>query len=440
MSHAAGRWLLPVRCLACLGGLFALASTAAAQTQMPYPAGTTVPRILSVEDAVRYALENNPGLAAQRQQRGIAAARVVIADTYPFNPVMENRIQGAEGPTSGGITNNVPVEHILLWEVELCHQGRHRRAEAAAALSRTEFEIAYQEQTLAVLVIRAYATLLYRQEKLRLLDETLRLNQQLVKDVRELIGTKLKAVDGIIAETEATDTLDLLEAARDPLTSARQDLYRVLGLVGGTFEVAGTLDQPRQVWDPAVMTELALTRRADLRARREAVAEAAAATRLARANRFGNPSVGPIYTYDPSGVNSFGIQVNLSLPVVNLHRGEILQSEAEQAQASLFLRQAEINVRQDVETALARLNTAERRAELFRSKILPDTRQAVQDLERLFKAGDASADLLRVIDVRRKLLRARDSYLDALWGVSQARSDLLGAIGEPVLGLSTPPP
>jgi outer membrane protein TolC len=42
-------------------------------------------------------------------------------------------------------------------------------------------------------------------------------------------------------------------------------------------------------------------------------------------------------------------------------------------------------------------------------------------------------DVLRVIDVRRKLLRARDSYLDALWAVSQARADLLAATGEPAL-------
>jgi len=442
MTHTTRLRALTWACLAGLICVLAITGLALAQGDGSAPAATTAPQVLSMEEAVRYALENNPALAAQRQQRGIAAARVVIADTYPFNPVMENRIQGAEGPHSGGITNNVPVEHILLWEVELCHQGRYRRQGAAAALSRTEYEIAYQEQVLAVQVIRAYATLLYRQEKLRLLDETLRLNQQLVKDVRLLIdpGGKLKPVDGIVAETEVTDTLDLLSAGRESLTAARQELYRALGMVGGAFEVAGTLDQPPQTWDPATMTELALTRRADLRARREFVAETAAATRLVRANRWGNPSVGPIYTYDPSGVNSFGVQVNLSLPLVNTHRGEILESEAEQAQAALFLRQAEVNVRQDVAAALARLAKAEQRAELIRTNSLPALRLAVQKLLELFKGGDPSVDLLRVIDVRRKLLRAQDNYLDALWGVSQARSDLLSAIGEPVLGLSTPPP
>src|SRR5947207_2480747 len=97
--------------------------------------------VLTLSAALQYSLENNPSLAAQRQQRGIAEARVVIADTYPFNPVLENRIQGANGPASADITNRVALEHVLLWEVEWRHQRRHRRDGAAAALSRTDWEI-----------------------------------------------------------------------------------------------------------------------------------------------------------------------------------------------------------------------------------------------------------------------------------------------------------
>jgi cobalt-zinc-cadmium efflux system outer membrane protein len=393
--------------------------------------------MLTMAAAVRYALENNPGLAAQRQQRGIAAARVVIADTYPFNPTTENRIQGAEGPQSGGITNNVPVEHLLLWEVELFHQGRYRRQGAAAALSRTEYEIAFQEQTLAVQVIRAYTTLLYQQEKLGLLEETVQFNQRLATDLRRL---QRPAADVYLAETEVTATMGLVNAGRELVTVARSDLARLLGVVGGGFDIDGKLDIAPQPWDQAALTALALTRRADLNGRREAVTEAAAITRLVRANRWGNPTVGPIYTYDPSGVNSFGIQFNVPLPVVNTHRGEILQSEAEQAQAVYLLRQAEVNVRQDVAAALARLKVVEQRAEFYRSKALPELRKVLDTMEDLYKNNQPSADFFRVMDIRRKLLQARDGYLDALLAVRQARADLLAATGEPALGLSAAPP
>jgi hypothetical protein len=42
-------------------------------------------------------LQNNPELAALRQQHGIAAAGVVIARTYPFNPLWEGKIRPAWG-------------------------------------------------------------------------------------------------------------------------------------------------------------------------------------------------------------------------------------------------------------------------------------------------------------------------------------------------------
>jgi len=76
---------------------------------------------------------------------GIAAARVVIADTDPFNPVLENRLQGAEGPHSAGITNRLPLEHILLWEVEWRHQGQYRRDGAANCVQTFRKALAPEE-------------------------------------------------------------------------------------------------------------------------------------------------------------------------------------------------------------------------------------------------------------------------------------------------------
>ncbi len=425
--------------LASLVLLAALATASRAQ-QAELPPPSPAPEVLTLEAAVRFALENNPALAAQRRQHGIAAARVVIADTYPFNPVLENRIQGAEGPRSAAITNRTPLEHILTWEVEWRHQGRYRREGAAAALSRTDWEIAHEEQVLAVEVIRAYVTLLYRQEKLRLIDETVRYNRQLVEDVRKQIeGGTRPTSDRIIAETEVLDVLDQVGAGRESLATARTDLYRALGVVSAPFAVEGPLDLPPAPVDAAAMTELAIARRADLQARRLGVTEAEANLRLVTANRFGNPSVGTAYTLDPTGVNSIGAQINVPLPVVNTHRGEILEAREQQAQAALQLRQTELTVRQDVTAALERLEVAEGRARLFRETILPQLRKAVDDLRTGFLNNAGGVDLQRLIDVRRKLLRARDGYLDAVWAVRMARADLLAAVGEPVLGLCSPP-
>jgi cobalt-zinc-cadmium efflux system outer membrane protein len=431
------------RCVAGLACLLAYAAYSCAQqpaTVLPPP--EAAPPSVTLGNVISYALQNNPALAAKRQERGIAAARVVIANTYPFNPVSENRIQTAFGPPSAGVTNSIPLEHLLLWEVEIRRQGSYRRQMAAAALSRTEWEIAHDEQALAIQVIRAFYSVVYRQQKLDLLEKTLRVNQQLVDDVTRLVKAgekagKLRRADLSVAETEVSDAQDQVEQGKEALTAAWQDLYRAMGPVGA-FQLVGHLEIPPLSWNSLELCDIAITRRADVNARRLAVAEASAKVQLTRANRFGNPTVGPAYTYDPTGINMIGVQVNVPLPVPNTRKGELLESQAEESQAAAQLRQAEVTALQDVAAALSRLERAQHRAELLRTKILPDLQKALDDIEELRKSGEPGLDILKVIDVRRKLLLGQGSYLDALLNVRQARADLLAATGEPILDLCGP--
>ncbi|HEX4592365.1 MAG TPA: hypothetical protein VH120_20715, partial [Gemmataceae bacterium] len=103
--------------------------------------------VLTEDAAVRIALESNPGLAVARQQRGLAAAGVVLARVYPYNPVATANVWADNGPASAGITNRVAVQTSVQAEVEVKGQWRPRRAAAAAAVTRTEWEIADQEVT-----------------------------------------------------------------------------------------------------------------------------------------------------------------------------------------------------------------------------------------------------------------------------------------------------
>lgn len=428
-----------------LGGLLGVILIAVPVPAAPPPVGAEpLPQVLTLDAAVRWALQYSPELAAQRQQHGIAAAGVLIANTYPFNPVLENRIQGASGPASAGITNNVPLEHLLLWEIEVHGQRAYRERNAAAALSRTDWQIVQQEQLLAVRVIRAFTTLLYRQEKLRLVEQTLRFNEQLVEQVRKLMSAgQLRGADLILATTEVDTTRDLVSGGREALLAARYDLYLALGVVEAAFQLSGTLEVPSSTWDDQAVLEIALERRADLHARQAAVAEAESNLRLAVANRYGNPIIGPAFTYDPTRISMIGAQINIPLPVANTHRGEIIQRDAERVRAFLDLRQTEVLVRQEVRSALARLEAAQKRAEVYRTQILPGLRKSVEDMERLFRASEPGVDVLRVIDVRRKFLVAGDSYLDTLWRISQAQADLVAAVGAPVvpgLGPCAPTP
>ncbi len=435
-SRSLAPWGVVCAAVLAWGGLWPT-SAQEPPAEVVQPAG---PLALTPDQAVAWALQNNPELAALRQQHGIAAAAVVIAHTYPFNPAWEGKILGVNGPESAGITNRVYNEHKLLMDVELRHQGTYRREAAAAALSRTDWEIAHQEVALAARVLRAYGAVLYRREKMHLLEQTVRIDEQAARevDVRVKQGN-LRYADQIVIGTEVNDARAQLASGRSALVPARQELRRALGLVEGDVQLRGTLAIPRRQWDAAAATQTALEQRPDLRARRMAVSEADARVALEVANRFGNPNLGPMYEYDPTRVNYMGVQITLPLPVLNTHRGEIEQRQAERARAVLDLRNTEVLVRQDVQAALARIRQAREWVTAYRQTVLPGLETGVKQMNQLFQAGEPGVDVLRLIDLNRKLLHARDAELDARWELLQGVIDLAAALGDPGVALACAP-
>jgi len=435
MRRSSSRWP-KLGCLCALACVLAVAKPLLAESPLPDPA----PEPLTLAQAIASALENNPELAALRQQHGIAAAGVVIARTYPFNPIWEGKIRATDGPASAGITNRVSNEHKLLLDIEVRGQGNLRREAAQAALSRTDWEIAFHETALAVRVARAFNAVLYRQEKLRLLEETIRLNEKAVEQIHALVEkARLRPVEYLTARSDLNDARTQLSPSRAALAAAWRDLRLALGSENGPSELEGKLDVTPSQWEAESLLATALERRADLHARQTAVAEADARLRLEVANRYGNPNIGPAYEYDPTRVNLIGAQISLPLPVFNTRRGEILQRQSERARAAFEVQQAELLVRHDVHAGVARLQEARTGLELYRTQVLRDAESGAAEIELLFKNAEPGLDLPHVFDFRRKLLKARDGHLDALLEMRQALADLAAAVGDPALALDTGP-
>ncbi len=402
----------------------------------PGPVTPPASPALSLAGAVRFALVNNPQLTSVRQQRGVAAGAVTIARTYPFNPLFQALLMGVSAPRSEGVTNHFFQEYLVRQEIELFGQIWHRKRIAAATVSRTEWEIAAQELNVAIASIRAYNSILYRQRKLAVLDETVRLNEQVVTQGQKLVELgRLRPADVILARSELETARAQVGQGRTALAVARNDMRRQLGSTDDAFVVVGDLDRPPPTTDINELTRAALDQRPDLHARQAAVAEAEGRLKLEVANRFGNPQVGPAYEYNETRVNFIGVSIQSPLPLINTRPGEIQQRRAELARSRMDLRQVEIQTRLDVQAALARLAEARRWADSYTTDVLPELEKARQDMDRLFSENEPGVDILRVLSVQRNMLRAADAQADALFEVSQAQADLAAAVGDPALAV-----
>ena len=209
---------------------------------LPQPAVSTVEQ-LTLDSTIQYALTRNPQLAAIREQHGIAAAGVVIARTYPFNPIYQGTLLHAKGAATP-VENSFFNGHQITLEVQLFHQQRFRQQQAFAMLTRTDWEIATQELTFSVNAIRAFDAYLYRRGKLEVSEEFLRLNQKSVEQVKQLVEQgKLKSGDLIVARAEVNDVKAQVNLNRTALITARRDFYRALGVAEGAVEPIGTLER-----------------------------------------------------------------------------------------------------------------------------------------------------------------------------------------------------
>ncbi len=412
------------------------ASANATPNPLPTPPAALAPsgsQTYSPEDAVRFALENNPGLQAVRQQRGFAQGGLVIAKTYPYNPVSQFQFFGATGE---GVTNRLSQAHKITMDVEILGQRRFRKQAAYAALTRTEWDIATQELLVAVAANRAFNTVLYRQRKLDVLEDTIKLNEQTVEQVKKLVDlARLRPADLIVARTELDTASAQLGQGRTAIAFARADLRRQFGSFDDSFTVRGDLDLPVPTTEFGPLAEAALEKRPDLQSRKMAVAEAQARLKLQEADRYGNPNVGPAFDYNETKNAFYGFQIGGPIPLFNRKTGEILQAQATFAQAMATARQFEVQSAQDVQAALARLAEARKWADRYPAEVLPNLLKATKDMNKLLEQNEPGVDVLKVIGVQRNYLAAFSAYLDALYEVSQARADLAAAVGDPALAL-----
>jgi outer membrane protein TolC len=397
---------------------------------------TVLPDKLSIEAVVVRTLVENPQLAAIRQQRLVANAGVVIAKTYPFNPIWQSYVWSANGPRSADIKNPVFNEHTMRLDLELRGQGKHRRAAANAAVTRTEWEIATQEIAVAILSIRSFWTQLYREEKLKVLDETIRLNEETVKQVNRLVELgRAKTSDLVLMRTEVDAARAMRGQGTSALAVAKSDLRRNLGSLDQDVPIRGSLEIPIPENNDESFEKIALRTRPDLHARRMSVTEAEAMLNLEIANRFGNPSLGPSMEFDDTRTWFAGLWLVTPIPVFNTRKGDVLLREAARNRAIFDARQIEIQAQQDVKAALNRLDEARKWARIYQDEVLPNLKKSREDLDKLFNQGDASVDVLRLIDVQRKLLQSQDRYLDARFEVLQALADLAAAVGDPSIAM-----
>ena len=400
------------------------------------------PAAITIEQAVAEAIQNNPGLLAERLGITVAETAVITAGLRP-NPVLSysNGYLDWLGTRANPDNNAAPIETAL--RVDLPLERGHKRylrlenagfgrtiAEAKLADSFRRLRL---EVTLACIdVMEAKARLALANDNLQSLDGIVRLNQT------RLNGGAIAPVELTRSRVAMLQFRATVKTAELVLATARTKLQTLLGRSrdAGLVDVSGDLkvSLPAQSPDLRQIQAAALSLRPDLQAVRLDQTRSQAELRLQLAQGKVDYSVGWEYRRQ-QGVNghgnSLGLFFSAPLPVYNRNQGEIARVKAAQAQIRKSLYALESQINGEVTTAYQEFDTARQLVAEIERDLLQPSEEARTTTAYVYQAGATS--LTDVLDAQRAFNETMSAYYGAQAAYRRAAIQLSSVVGQEVI-------
>lgn len=385
-----------------------------------------LPAVVTLDDVLKLLDERSPRTAADRASIPVVAADRITAGTLPNPTLSYGGVHLVSGLSTGAVTEHqIVVEQPLL----LFHQ---RQARLDAAAGNVKAEEARVEETIAARRLAArqtFASLLSRQEQLRVLQESLtnlERVQQLVR-ARAAAGDRSQyEVVRIETETESL-RVQMMNAATDVADVAGQ-LGALLGLPGWSPRAAGALDVGKVPTDVEVLWATAQGRRPSLVSLRQQQAAARGGLLLARRERLPVPALsgGAQTTREVSGTSAF-VGLSIPLPFFDHNQGAVAKAAAQIDAADLLVQAGLGEARAEIERAANVLNKRREALQALDGAVMgriPTLRRMAEDAYR-----EGSADILELLDANRSLRDFQLARVQQLEAVKLAEETVIGASG-----------
>ena len=384
---------------------------------------------LTIDDAVRTAVMQNPELTALRLEEEVAGGQVRKAE-LPFvaNPVIESytsRKQKLPEEGSGSVTN---YGVRLLQEFEVAGQRGIRIEVAQKNLARIGLEIRDRERMLRYDVKNAFAGALALKEKAALMEEVVRLKEELLDLTRtKYQAGEVSALEVNLAEVEASKARSDLIAVERSYGESRLALLGIMGAGVGTLPpIEGQLAPGVTAIPDKESLKQVLEERPDIRAAIVEVERTGRAEALARRETVPNPSLGGFYNRDEQR-NEVGVILSVSIPLFDRKQAQRTEARARMEQARIRRAGLGLSVEREFEQEYANLSSSFRQLSVYKTEILAKSLENLDLLNLAFREGKISFFDVRL--AQRDAIDLRLAYIDTLLRTRQAVHGMERTIG-----------
>ncbi len=417
--------------------LLALCVLAVAVSLSPTTAGAVVAlRPVTLSEALGLLETQNPDALAAQLQVAEAEAEKVTARLYP-NPSLsvdtDNIALGHTTPPglSVGQTIGTTVRVDQLFVLWGKRPLRIASAEMGVASAQEQRRDALR--LLRAAVKDAFYRCLHDQRQLAFAEDNQRRYEQVVAlNERRFHSGDISEAEFRKIALEQLKYVAQTEDARRALAESQQLLGRLLG-VGAAVAAAGELAAPPVTVGADDALQAALENRPDWAALQRARERAQLDLRLARRERYPDVTLGVDYTNSQFVIagdnrNTMGFGFSVPVPLLNQNQGDIAKAEVALRQAENDQSRLRLDVAQEVQTALAGYESAQRLRQTFESGYLEHARITLDAAEASYRAGAAS--LIELLDAERTYTSTQTDYLDALFASQSSLAALEKAVGK----------
>lgn len=378
-------------------------------------------QVLTLEQLLAIADSKHPRLQAMEAQSMAATAGVTTAKAYP-NP--------EAGAMAGRQTYRVPGNVSGLVQAYSFSQplelGGLRPARIAVAQRTVESAgNAFRATRLEVLsgVRRAFHEVLRRQNEISVLEENLRL----VNELRKRIAVRVEVGEAgrlelIRADAEVATARSAVNRAKLQMLSAIAQLRAAAGvetaLVG---TIRGSLDPPVSLGPLEAIRSESLQNHPALALFASEIQAAEARLKHEVAQRRPQPALRTEVEYPPD-VPIYRAGITINLPFWHRREGPIAEASAKVRQARSLAQNRRNEHLAAVDGAYGRYQLATEQLAAFESGILAEAQEAVRAAETAYQLGERG--VLEVLDAQRVLRAVRVDLLNAQFDRQAALIDL----------------
>jgi len=422
--------------------LFVLPMVAVAQqSAAPLPAASPAPAArtqisptrISLDDAVRMALQHNHALQALRTTIQQSLAEEITANLRPnptlgldaqFLPIFQpNQI------SSDYINQQAQFDAGVGYLFERGKKRQHRlqaaqdlTAVVRSLVSDNERQLTFNVGQQFVEVLLAESTLEFAQQDLDSFQKTVEISNERLR-----VGD-LSEGDYLKIKLQLLQFQSDVSAAKLAKLQSLAALRQLLGFesVPDDYDVEGTLDYQPVHADINGLKSLAGINRPDLRAAQQAVVAAESQLALQKANSKMDVTGTFNYTHT-AGTNTAAFYYNMPLPIFNRNQGEIQRANYAITQAQEQASETTQQVSTDVLQAYENLLTNAQIVQLYQGGYVEEAKQSRDISEYAYRKGAAS--LLDYLDAERTYRANQLAYRQALANYMLALEQLRQAVG-----------